>query len=187
MKIFPAIDLRGGKVVRLLQGDYSKETVYSEDPLAVAEEFEAAGAEYLHVVDLDGAIDGTQPNFAAVSDIVQSTGLKVEIGGGIRNEEIVVDYAQVGALRVIIGTKAITDPEFTRRMIKKHGSNVAVGIDIVGTKVAINGWTKVTDTTVDELIEALIDDGVNAIICTDIARHYGVRRDLHNGRSSCAE
>ena len=170
MKIFPAIDLRGGKVVRLLQGDYSKETVYSEDPLAVAEEFEAAGAEYLHVVDLDGAIDGTQPNFAAVSDIVQSTGLKVEIGGGIRNEEIVVDYAQVGALRVIIGTKAITDPEFTRRMIKKHGSNVAVGIDIVGTKVAINGWTKVTDTTVDELIEALIDDGVNAIICTDIAR-----------------
>jgi phosphoribosylformimino-5-aminoimidazole carboxamide ribotide isomerase len=170
MKIFPAIDLRGGKVVRLLQGDYSKETVYSEDPLAVAEEFEAAGAEYLHAVDLDGAIDGTQPNFAAVSDIVQSTGLKVEIGGGIRNEEIVVDYAQVGALRVIIGTMAITDPEFTRRMIKKHGSNVAVGIDIVGTKVAINGWTKVTDTTVDELIEALIDDGVNAIICTDIAR-----------------
>ena len=113
--------MRGGKVVRLLQGDYSKETVYSEDPLAVAEEFEAAGAEYLHVVDLDGAIDGTQPNFAAVSDIVQSTGLKVEIGGGIRNEEIVVDYAQVGALRVISGTKAITDPEFTRRMIKKHG------------------------------------------------------------------
>ena len=170
MKIFPAIDLRGGKVVRLLQGDYSKETVYSEDPLAIAEEFEAAGAEYLHVVDLDGAIDGTQPNFAAVSDIVESTGLKVEIGGGIRNEEIVVDYAQIGALRVIIGTMAVTDPEFTRRMIKKHGSNVAVGIDIVGTKVAINGWTKVTDTTVDELVEELIDDGVNAIICTDIAR-----------------
>jgi len=170
MKIFPAIDLKGGNVVRLLKGDYSKMTVYGEDPLQVAEEFEDAGAEFLHVVDLDGAIDGSQPNFAAVTDIIEGTGLKVEIGGGIRNEEIIVDYAQVGALRVIIGTMAVKDPEFTARMIKRHGKNVAVGVDISGIKVAIDGWTKVTDTTVDEMCQSLIDDGVRTIICTDISK-----------------
>ena len=106
MKVFPAIDLREGNVVRLLKGDYNKMTVYGENPLEVAQEFEDAGAEYLHVVDLDGAIDGSQPNFAAVRDIIEGTGLKVEIGGGIRNEDIIVDYAQIGALRVIIGTMA---------------------------------------------------------------------------------
>ena len=170
MKIFPAIDLRGGNVVRLLQGDYSKETVYSSNPLSVAAEFEDAGCEYLHVVDLDGAIGGTQPNFLAVKEIIENTGLKVEIGGGIRNEQIIVDYASIGALRVIIGTMAVKDPEFTARMIRKHGSNVAVGIDIVGIKAAISGWTEVSDRTVDEMIESLIDDGCETIICTDISR-----------------
>lgn len=170
MKIFPAIDLRDGDVVRLTKGDYNQMTVYGENPLEVAEEFEEAGAEYLHVIDLDGAIDGSQPNFAAVRDIIEGTGLKVEIGGGIRNEDIIVDYATIGALRVIIGTMAIKDPEFTARMIKKHGKNVAVGVDISGIKVAINGWTKVTDKTVDEMFGELIDDGVRTIICTDIAK-----------------
>lgn len=170
MKIFPAIDLKDGQVVRLLKGDYSKMTVYGENPLAVAREFEAAGAEYLHVVDLDGAIDGSQPNFAAVADIIEGTDLKVEIGGGIRNEAIVVDYARIGALRVIIGTMAIKDPEFTARMIKKHSTSVAVGVDITGINVAIDGWTNVTDITVDEMFKTLIDDGVRTIICTDIAK-----------------
>ena len=170
MKIFPAIDLRDGNVVRLLKGDYSKMTVYGENPLEVAEEFEDAGAEYLHVIDLDGAIDGSQPNFAAVKDIIEGTGLKVEIGGGIRNEDIIVDYAQIGALRVIIGTMAIKDPEFTARMIKRHGKNVAVGVDISGIKVAIDGWTNVTETTVDDMCQSLIDDGVKTIICTDISK-----------------
>ena len=170
MKIFPAIDLKGGNVVRLLKGDYSKMTVYSENPLEVAEEFEDAGAEFLHVIDLDGAIDGSTPNFAAVQDIIEGTSLKVEIGGGIRSEEIIVDYAQIGALRVIIGTMAIKDPEFTARMIKKHGKNVAVGVDISGIKVAINGWTKVTDKTVDDMFQELIDDGVRTIMCTDISK-----------------
>jgi phosphoribosylformimino-5-aminoimidazole carboxamide ribotide isomerase len=149
MKIFPAIDLQGGNVVRLLRGDYSKKTVYSEHPLDVAQEFQDAGAQYLHVVDLDGAIDGTQPNFSAVKEIIEETDLLVEIGGGIRNEEIVTDYASVGALRVIIGTMAVKDPEFTARMIKKHGDNVAVGIDISGANAAINGWTEVTKVTID--------------------------------------
>ena len=170
MKIFPAIDLRNGDVVRLLKGDYNKMTVYGENPLEVAEEFEDAGAEYLHVVDLDGAIDGSQPNFAAVKDIIEGTGLKVEIGGGIRNEDIIVDYAQIGALRVIIGTMAIKDPEFTARMIKKHGRNVAVGVDINDGKVAIKGWTEVTDKTVDEMCGELVDYGVRTMICTDISK-----------------
>lgn len=170
MKIFPAIDLRDGDVVRLLKGDYNQMTVYGENPLEVAEEFEEAGAEFLHVVDLDGAIDGSQPNFAAVKEIIEGTGLKVEIGGGIRNEDIIVDYAQIGALRVIIGTMAIKDPEFTARMIKKHGKNVAVGVDISDGKVAIKGWTEVTDKTVDDMCQELIDYGVRTIICTDISK-----------------
>ena len=170
MKIFPAIDLREGDVVRLLKGDYNQMTVYGENPLEVAEEFEEAGAEFLHVVDLDGAIDGSTPNFAAVRDIIEGTGLKVEIGGGIRSEDIIVDYAQIGALRVIIGTMAIKDPEFTARMIKKHGRNVAVGVDISNGYVAIKGWTEVTDKTVDEMFQELIDYGVRTVICTDISK-----------------
>ena len=170
MKIFPAIDLQGGNVVRLLRGDYSKKTVYSEHPLDVAQEFQDAGAQYLHVVDLDGAIDGTQPNFSAVKEIIEETDLLVEIGGGIRNEEIGTDYASVGALRVIIGTMAVKDPEFTARMIKKHGDNVAVGIDISGANAAINGWTEVTKVTIDELVRTLIEDGCHTIITTDISK-----------------
>ena len=137
IELIPAIDIIDGKCVRLTKGDYDKKKIYNENPLEVAQEFEDAGAEYLHVVDLDGAIDGSQPNFAAVRDIIEGTGLKVEIGGGIRNEDIIVDYAQIGALRVIIGTMAIKDPEFTQQMIKKHGRNVAVGVDINDGKVAI--------------------------------------------------
>lgn len=170
MQIFPAIDLRDGKVVRLLKGDYNKMTVYSENPLEIAQQFEEAGAEYLHVVDLDGAKDGTTPNFAAVRDIIEGTDLKVEIGGGIRNEEIITEYAQIGALRVIIGTMAIQNPEFTARMIKKYGRNVAVGVDIADGKVAIHGWTEVTETSVDEIFESLIEVGVKTIICTDISK-----------------
>ncbi len=175
MKIFPAIDLRGGNVVRLLQGDYSKETVYSDEPLLVAQEFENAGAEFLHVIDLDGAVDGSQPNFAAVKEIIDNTSLKVEIGGGVRSEEIVREYARVGALRVIIGTMAVKDPELTARLIRLHGNNVAVGIDIVGDKVAIRGWKEVTDVTVDSLIRELITDGIETVICTDIARDGAMR------------
>ena len=182
MKIFPAIDLKDGHVVRLLKGDYSKMTVYGEDPLEVARGFQDAGAEFLHVVDLDGAKDGNTPNFAAVSEIIEGTDLKVEIGGGIRNEQIVMEYASIGALRVIIGTMAIRDPEFTASMIRRHGKNVAVGVDIAGDRVAINGWTQVTETTVDQMFETLIDDGVHTIICTDISKDgamEGTNMDLY--------
>ena len=170
MKIFPAIDLRNGNVVRLLKGDYGKETIYGENPLAVARSFEKAGAEYLHVVDLDGAKDGETPNFAAVRNMIENTDLKVEIGGGIRTEEVIRRYAGLGALRVIIGTMAIRDPEFTSRMIRTYGKNIAIGVDISRENVAIEGWTNVTDTTVDEMFQSLIDQGVRTIICTDISK-----------------
>ncbi len=182
MKIFPAIDLKDGKVVRLLKGDYNQMTVYGEDPLQVARGFEEAGAKFLHVVDLDGAKSGETPNFSAVREIIEETDLRVEIGGGIRNEEIIVNYAHLGALRVIIGTMAVTDPEFTARMIRKHGRSVAVGVDIAGAMVAIHGWTQVTDTTVDEMFQNLIDEGVSTIICTDISKDgamQGTNRRLY--------
>lgn len=170
MKIFPAVDLRGGNVVRLLKGDYDKMTVYSDDPLEVAEKFEDQGAEYIHVVDLDGARDGSQPNFTAVTEIIDGTDLKVEIGGGVRSEEIITDYARAGALRVIIGTMAIKDPEFTARMIRQYRSSIAVGVDISGIMVAIDGWTNVTRITVDDMFESLIEDGCRTVICTDISK-----------------
>ncbi len=170
MNFFPAVDLKNGQVVRLLKGDYNKITVYGEDPMEVAREFQDAGAEYLHVVDLDGAIEGNIANFQAIRDIIQGTDLKVEIGGGVRDDESIVKFGKIGALRVIIGTMAVEDPEFTSRMIKKHGPNVAVGVDIVNGNVAIQGWTKVTDTSADDLFRNLIDEGVHTIICTDIHR-----------------
>ena len=115
MKIFPAIDLRDGKVVRLLKGDYDKMTVYGEDPLAAAKKFAAAGAEFLHVVDLDGAKDGETPNFETVKRLAQESGLKVEIGGGIRDEETIKKYLDVGVYRVILGTIAVKDPDVYKR------------------------------------------------------------------------
>lgn len=170
MKFFPAIDLKNGQVVRLLKGDYNKMTVYGEDPLEVAREFQMAGAEYLHVVDIDGAIDGDVANFQAIKDIIDGTDLKVEIGGGVRDENRIIEFGKIGALRVIIGTMAVKDPEFTSRMIRKHGPNVAVGVDISNGNVAIQGWTEVTDRSADDLFKDLIDEGVHTIICTDISR-----------------
>lgn len=136
MKIFPAIDLRGGKVVRLLKGDYDQMTVFGDDPLAAAKKFAAAGAEFLHVVDLDGAKDGDNPNFDVVRALALESGLKVEIGGGIRSEETIKRYLDAGVWRVILGTIAVKDPDFTADMIRKYGGRVAVGVDIDGRKAA---------------------------------------------------
>ena len=182
MKIFPAIDLRGGKVVRLLKGDYDKMTVYGEDPLAAAKKFAAAGAEFLHVVDLDGAKDGETPTFETVKRLAQESGLKVEIGGGIRDEETVRRYLDAGVYRVILGTIAVKDPEFTSRMISKYGSRIAVGVDISGRNVAIHGWTEVSEISVDEIFAKLCQDGVKCIICTDISKDgamEGTNRQLY--------
>lgn len=170
MKIFPAIDLRGGQVVRLLKGDYDQMTVYGNDPLAVAKEFASKGAEFLHVVDLDGAKDGNNPNFDVVKTLAEESGLKVEIGGGIRDEETIKKYIDAGVFRVILGTIAVKNPEFTTEMIKKYGDKIAVGVDISGRQVAIHGWTEVSAISVDEIFEKLAADGVSCIICTDISK-----------------
>lgn len=170
MKIFPAIDLRGGQVVRLLKGDYDQMTVYGDDPLAVAKDFASKGAEFLHVVDLDGAKDGDNPNFDVVAALAKESGLKVEIGGGIRSEETIKKYIDAGVFRVILGTIAVKDPAFTTEMIRKYGDKIAVGVDISGRNVAIHGWTEVSDISVDEIFSKLAGDGVSCIICTDISK-----------------
>lgn len=182
MKIFPAIDLRGGKVVRLLKGDYDQMTVFGDDPLAVAKKFAAAGAEFLHVVDLDGAKDGDNPNFDVVRALALESGLKVEIGGGIRSEETIKRYLDAGVWRVILGTIAVKDPDFTADMIRKYGGRVAVGVDIDGRKAAIHGWTEVSEITVDQIFARLAADGVSCIICTDISKDgamEGTNRQLY--------
>lgn len=182
MKIFPAIDLRDGKVVRLLKGDYDQMTVYGDDPSAQAKAFEAQGAEYLHVVDLDGAKDGDTPNFQVVRRLARETGLKVEIGGGIRDEETIQRYIDAGVFRVILGTIAVKDPAFTSEMIKKYGEKIAVGVDISGRSVAVAGWREVTPVSVDEIFKKLTEDGVSCIICTDISKDgamEGTNRNLY--------
>lgn len=182
MKIFPAIDLRDGKVVRLLKGNYDEMTVYGDDPLAAAKKFANAGAEFLHVVDLDGAKDGDTPNFQVVRSLAKESGLKVEIGGGIRDEETIRKYIDAGVYRVILGTIAVKDPAFTKSMICKYGEKVAVGVDISGRNVAIHGWTCVSEISVDEIFAKLCADGVSCIICTDISKDgamEGTNRQLY--------
>lgn len=182
MKIFPAIDLRGGKVVRLLKGDYDQMTVFGDDPLAAAKKFAAAGAEFLHVVDLDGAKDGDNPNFDVVRALALESGMKVEIGGGIRSEETIKRYLDAGVWRVILGTIAVKDPDFTADMIRKYGGRVAVGVDIDGRNAAIHGWTEVSEITVDQIFARLAADGVSCIICTDISKDgamEGTNRQLY--------
>ena len=170
MQIFPAIDLRGGQVVRLYQGDYDKETVYAQDPCAVARDFIAAGAGYLHVVDLDGAKDGTLANFDTIAAIVRQGGLSIEVGGGIRSEETIQKYLDAGVYRVILGTAAITQPDFLENMVAKYGEKIAVGVDIKDGMVAIKGWTEVSALTCDAFCEKLEKMGVKTIICTDISK-----------------
>lgn len=170
MKIFPAIDMYGGKVVRLYKGDYNEMTVYSDDPLKIAKQFEDAGAEYIHLVDLEGAKVNSTPNFEHVKNIAQNTGLKVEIGGGIRSVETVEKYLNAGVWRVILGTAAIQDPEFLKSCVDKYGEKVAVGVDIKDGFVATHGWTVNSGISCDEFISQLVDLGVDTVICTDISK-----------------
>ena len=170
MNIFPATDIYDGKVVRLYKGDYSQMTVYSDNPLEVAKEFKNAGAEYLHVVDLEGAKNGTTPNIEIVKDLVENSGLKVEIGGGVRTQSVVEKYLDIGVMRVIIGTTAVTDPVFLRKMVDKYGNKIAVGVDIKDGYVAIKGWTEKSEVECFDFFSSLQDMGVSTVICTDISR-----------------
>ena len=170
MKLFPALDIIDGKAVRLVRGDYAQMTVYSNSPVEVAKGFAACGAEYLHVVDLEGARDGTTPNLATVKALIEQSRLKVEIGGGIRTMETVKSYMDAGAYRVIIGTAAVTDPEFLDRALAEYGDKIAVGVDIRDGMVAIKGWTEVSSLDCFAFCEMLEKKGVSTVICTDISK-----------------
>lgn len=174
MKIFPAIDLRDGKAVRLYQGDYDQMTVYSEDPVDVARSFRGKGAGYLHLVDLDGAKDGQLVNFETIRRIVEEVDLFVEVGGGIRDEERIRQYLDLGVDRVILGTIAIKEPEFLKEMVKKYGEKIAVGVDARDGYVAINGWKEITDQESFSFCQYLRDIGVKTVIYTDISRDGGL-------------
>ena len=170
MKIFPAIDLIDGQAVRLIKGDYDQKTVYNNDPLAVSKEFKAKGAEFIHIVDLDGAKSGKTDNFDVIKKIIDESGLKVEVGGGIRDKATVEKYINAGAYRVILGTAAITDPDFTKEAVDAFGEKIAVGADIKEGKVAIKGWLELSEKTLFEFCEELEEIGVKTLICTDISK-----------------
>jgi len=170
MILFPAIDLIDGKAVRLYKGDYAQMTVYSDDPVSVARSFEQAGATHLHVVDLQGARDGGTPNFRTVANIIDGTSLCVEIGGGIRDMDTVEKYLNAGAFRVILGTAALTDPEFLMQAVAKYGDKIAVGADLRDGMVATHGWLETSQVSGYEFIENMQSIGVKVIICTDISK-----------------
>ncbi len=170
MNIFPAIDLIDGKAVRLVRGDYSQMTVYHNQPLTVAQNFAKNGAKYLHVVDLEGARDGSTPNIETVKSLIDESGLFVEIGGGIRSMETVKTYIDAGASRVIIGTAAVTAPDFLDRALDAYGEKIAVGVDIRDGMVAIKGWTELSSLTCFDFCDTLEKKGVSTVICTDISK-----------------
>ena len=170
MELFPAIDLIGGCAVRLVKGDYAQKTVYSDNPAEVAKSFAAAGAKYLHVVDLEGAKDGGTPNLETIKNIVEQGGLLVEVGGGIRSEEVIRKYLDAGVFRVILGTAAVQNPAFLEEMVQKYGEKIAVGVDIKDGMVAIKGWTEVSQESCFDFCEKLQKIGVKTIICTDISK-----------------
>ena len=170
MNIFPAIDLVMGKAVRLFKGDYDQMTVYSDNPLEVAHDFESKGAEYIHLVDLEGAKDGTTPNIETVKKIAENTNLFTEIGGGIRNIETVEKYLNSGVDRVILGTAAVKDEAFLKKALEKFGDKIAVGIDIKDGFVAIKGWTENSGIDPYAFTEKMQNLGVKYIICTDVSK-----------------
>ena len=160
MELFPAIDLIDGCAVRLVKGDYAQKTIYSENPAAVARSFAAAGAKSLHVVDLEGAKNGGTPNLETIRTIVRESGLLVEVGGGIRSEEVIKTYLDAGVFRVILGTAAVQNPAFLEEMVRKYGEKIAVGVDIKDGRVAIKGWTEVSEESCFAFCEKLQKIGV---------------------------
>ena len=170
MIIFPAIDLYGKKAVRLYKGDYAQMTVYSDNPIEIARDFERAGATHVHLVDLEGAKDGTTPNLDIVRDIAENTTLFSEIGGGIRDMDTVAKYIDAGVDRVIIGTAAVTDREFLLRAVEAYGEKIAVGADFRDGYIAIKGWLEQTEYTLDAFLSEMKDAGVQTVIITDISK-----------------
>lgn len=182
MKLFPAIDLYDKKAVRLYKGDYNEMTVYSDNPIEIAGDFENAGAKYIHLVDLEGAKDGTTPNIEIVKQIASETSLFCEIGGGIRDIETVDKYIDAGVDRVILGTAAVNDQEFLKQALSKYGDKIAVGVDIKDGFVAIKGWLEKSQYSCFEFCEMMQELGVKTLICTDISKDgamKGTNRQLY--------
>lgn len=182
MKIFPAIDLYEGKAVRLLKGDYNALTVYSENPIEIAKDFESQGATELHTVDLEGARDGGTPNIDIIKSFVENTSLNVEVGGGIRSMDTVKAYLDAGVRRVILGTAAVTDEAFLKEAVDTYGDKIAVGADIKDGVVAIKGWVEKSEYTTFDFFEKMQKIGVSTVICTDISKDgamQGTNRQLY--------
>ena len=175
MIIFPAIDLYNKKAVRLYKGDYQNMTVYSENPIEIARDFELTGATHIHMVDLEGAKDGTTPNLDIVSQVANETGLFVEIGGGIRVMATVEKYLSAGVGRVILGTAAVTNPEFLKEAVTKYGDKIAVGADVKDGFIAIKGWLEKSQITLEDFLCDMQNIGVKYIICTDISKDGAMR------------
>ena len=175
MYIFPAIDLYDGKAVRLYKGDYTQMTVYSDNPIEIARDFEVAGARFIHMVDLEGARDGSTPNLSIVAEVAKNTALFVEIGGGIRDMETVETYLSAGVSRVILGTAAVNNEAFLRKAVEKHGEKIAVGADVKDGYIAIKGWLEQSAYTLEAFMEKMQAIGVKTIICTDISKDGAMR------------
>lgn len=170
MYILPAIDILGGKAVRLAKGDYAQVTVYNDDPVEQAKAFEAAGATWLHMVDLDGAKSGNADNIAVVERILVNTGLKVEIGGGLRGMEVLARLADAGAARLVLGTALVRDPDFAQAAIQEYGDLLAAGIDAKSGEVAVTGWTEGSGVSAHDLAAQMSALGYRHLVYTDIAR-----------------
>lgn len=175
MILFPAIDLFDKKAVRLYKGDYQNMTVYSEKPIEVARDFETCGATHIHMVDLEGAKDGTTPNLSVVAQVALETSLFVEIGGGIRNMETVERYLEAGVSRIILGTAAVNDEAFLRTAVTAYPGKIAVGADVRDGCIAIKGWLETSSLTLDAFLQKMEAIGVKNVICTDISRDGAMR------------
>ena len=180
MLIFPAIDLYEGHAVRLYKGDYSRMTVYSDDPLSVAEDFRQKGAGQIHLVDLVGARSGGTPKLGTVCRIKERTGLFCEVGGGIRSMEVADAYIGAGVDRVILGTAAVTNEDFAARAAERYGDKIAVGIDVRDGKVAIRGWTETSALDAVEFCRRMKSLGITTFICTDISKDGAMRGANHD-------
>ena len=168
MILYPAIDIRGGQAVRLLQGDYERETAYDADPVDAATRWASEGAEFLHVVDLDGAKAGEPRNLDAVRRIAAAVGCPIQVGGGLRDPESVSEVLEAGAARVVIGTAALRDPQFLDACVEAHGERVVVSVDTRGGMVSVAGWTETSDLAAPAAVAKLSERGVRRFLCTAI-------------------
>lgn len=175
MKIFPAIDLYDKKAVRLYKGDYEQMTVYSDNPAEIAIDFKKQGAQFIHIVDLEGAKTGETPNLDVIKNILETVDMFAEVGGGIRNIDVIEKYISVGVKRVILGTAAVTDEEFLKNAIECYGEKIAVGVDVKEGYVSIKGWTEKSGYSCRDFIEKVQKLGVKTIICTDISKDGAMR------------